>query len=385
MKRDRPDYWLILITFLLLGFGLVMVFSASYFKGIIDPDIQDSYFFFKRQLLFGGIGLILFFVFSNIPYHTYRKNVGWILLLSLFLLILVPLFGEVRNGARRWIDLGMFSFQPSELVKLGMIIYTASIMVKKQPVMDDFKRAIVPPLVVIGLICTLLVIQPHFSATVIILATCMLVIYCAGIRFKHLLVLFAAGVPVLIGVMVTGSYRLKRLASLTDPMSDPSGSGYQILQSLYAIGPGGLTGVGLGKSIQKMAYLPEAHTDFIFSIIAEELGFIGSAFLILLFVALILRGVMISVQAPDLFGTLLGIGIVGLTGIETIFNLGVVTALLPVTGVPLPLISYGGTALLIKMMGLGILLNISRYRTKKTKSSKATRPQPTGAPLTGQG
>jgi cell division protein FtsW len=371
MKRDRPDYWLILITFLLLGFGLVMVFSASYFKGIIDPDIHDSYYFFKRQLLFGGVGLVLFFIVSNIPYTFYRKHVGAILLLCLILLLLVPIAGDVRNGAKRWIDLGIFSFQPSELVKLGMIIYTAAIMVKKQPVMHEFKRALIPPLVVIGIVCSLLVIQPHFSATVIILATCLLIIYCAGARLKHLLLLGAAGIPVLVGVMLLGDYRVERLQTLIDPLKDPTGEGYQITQSLYAIGPGGLTGVGLGKSIQKMAYLPEAHTDFIFAIIAEELGFIGSAFLILLFIALIIRGVLISVQAPDLFGTLLGIGIVALTAIETISNLGVVTALLPVTGVPLPLISYGGTALVIKMAGMGILLNISRYRVKKAKPAKA--------------
>jgi len=367
MKRGKPDFWLIFITFMLLGFGLIMVFSASYFKGYTDPDLKDSYYFFKKQLTYGLVGIFLFFVISNIPYANYRKYVGPIFLICLVLLALVPLVGDVRNGAKRWLDFGFLSFQPSEFVKLGMIIYTASIMVKKQPVLDNFKRGLLPPLIMIGLVAGLLVIQPHFSATVIILGTCLTIIFCAGARIKHLILLFAAGLPLLVGILFLGDYRVDRIETLLNPFSDPSGKDYQIIQSLIAIGPGGLTGVGLGKSIQKMAYLPEAHTDFIFSIISEELGFIGGAFLILLFVSLMIRGLMISLRAPDQFGTLLGIGIVTLMAIESIFNLGVVTALLPVTGVPLPLISYGGTALLIKLIGLGILLNISRYQTQKTK------------------
>ncbi|SEN05825.1 putative lipid II flippase FtsW [Lihuaxuella thermophila] len=372
MNRGKPDFWLILLTFVLLGFGLIMVFSTSYYKGL--TDYQDSYYFFKRQLGYGLVGLLFFFIFSNIPYTVYRKYVGMILIFSLVSLVavLIPHVGEIRNGARRWVDLYFLSFQPSEYVKLGMIIYTASIMVKKQPVIDHFKRSVLPPLTVIGLVCLLLYAQPHFSAIVIILTTCMTIIFCAGVRLRHLFFLAMAGVPVLIGAMFLGDYRKERLDTLMDPLSDPTDKGYQITQSLIAIGPGGLTGSGLGNSIQKMAYLPEAHTDFIFSIIAEELGFIGSALLISLFILLIVRGVLIALQSPDQFGSLLGIGIVTLIAVETFFNLGVVTALLPVTGVPLPLISYGGTALIIKLIELGILLNISRYRTKKAKESRTS-------------
>lgn len=369
MKRGKPDFWLIFIIFLLVGFGLIMVFSASYFKGYTDPDLKDSYYFFKRQLGYGLVGILLFFIFSNIPYTHYRKYVGLIFIISLVLLILVPIIGDERNGAQRWIDLGFISFQPSEFVKLGIIIYTASIMVKKQPVLDQFKRGLLPPLIIIGLISGLLVIQPHFSATIIILGTSFIIIFCAGARLKHLTFLFASAIPILAIILFLGDYRVDRIVSLFNPFSDPTGKDYQIIQSLIAIGPGGLTGVGLGKSIQKMAYLPEAHTDFIFSIISEELGFMGGSFLIFLYIFLITRGLMISLRAPDQFGTLLGIGIVTLIAIETIFNLGVVTALLPVTGVPLPLISYGGTALIIKLISLGILLNISRYQLHKAKKT----------------
>ncbi|SHE64206.1 cell division protein FtsW [Seinonella peptonophila] len=370
MKPQKPDYWIIFFTFLLLGFGLVMVFSTSYYKGL--TDFKDTYYFFRKQLVFGSIGLILFFVAANIPYHIYRKRVRLILLISLSSLVAVLFLAHTVNGAKRWIDLGFTSFQPSEFVKLAMIIYTASIMVKKQPVLNQFKRAIIPPLVVIGFICLLLVLEPHYSAIIIILSTCLVIIYCAGAKIQHLLLLLVLGIPILAAVLVMDDYRVARLTTVMDPWKDQSGEGYQLLQSLFAIGPGGLTGSGLGNSIQKLAYLPEAHTDFIFSIIGEELGFIGGATLIGLFIALIIRGVIISIQSPDQFGTLLSVGIITLISIETIFNLCVVTGLLPVTGVPLPFISYGGSALMIKMIEMGILLNISRYRMKRKKSTQTT-------------
>lgn len=366
MIRRKPDYWLILITFLLLGFGLVMVFSTSYYIGL--TKFNDTYYYFRKQLTFAGIGLLLFFIISNLSYSFYRRHVAIILLACFLLLISVLLFADTINGAKRWIDIGITSFQPSEFVKLGIIIYTASIMIKKQPVMDQFKRSIIPPLIIIGLICLLLVFEPHYSAVVIIFFTSFVIIFCAGAKIKHLFLVALAGLPILAAILFLADYRIDRLESVFNPWKDQNDTGYQLLQSLFAIGPGGLTGNGLGNSIQKLAYLPEAHTDFIFSIIGEELGFIGGSTVIILFILLIIRGIIISIQAPDLFGTLLGIGIVSLIAIETIFNLGVVTGLLPVTGVPLPFISYGGSALLIKCVEVGILLNISRYRIQKKKN-----------------
>lgn len=367
MVRGKPDFWLIFFTFLLLGFGLVMVFSASYYEGW--TEFNDSYYFFKRQLTWACLGLILFFTLANIPFTLYRRYVGWILLVCVILLLLVfmPVIGVEANGASRWIQIGPLTIQPSELAKLGLLIYTASIMTKKQPYLDNFKRGLLPPLIVIGLVCFLIVIEPHYSATVIILASCMVVIFCAGVRIRHLLMLMLTAVPVLIMVLYLADYRIERLEAAYDPWKDPNDTGYQIIQSLYAIGPGGLSGRGLGNGIQKLAYLPEAHTDFIFAIIAEELGFLGSIFLILLFVALILRGIRACLLVPDQFGTLLGIGLIASIAIQALFNLAVVTAILPVTGVPLPLISYGGSSLLTNLASLGILLNISRYRQAKKR------------------
>ncbi|SDW12652.1 cell division-specific peptidoglycan biosynthesis regulator FtsW [Marininema mesophilum] len=371
--RGKPDFWMMLIIFLLTGFGLVMVFSSSYYDGLTKH--ADSYYFFKKQLSWSVIALILFFVIANVPYTFYQKKVGLILLGSLFLLLLVyiPGISDHLNGASRWIRIGPVGFQPSELAKIAAIIYTAAIMTKKQSHLHNFKRGLLPPFIILGLFSALIVSEPHFSSMVILLVSCMTVMFIAGARMKHLLLLLSTGIPVLVYIMLMEPYRLKRWSAVFDPWQNPTSGGFQIIQSLFAIGPGGLMGKGLGNSIQKLAYLPMAQTDFIFSIIAEELGFIGGVVLIALYIAFILRGIRIAVRAPDLFGHLLGIGIVTMFAIQTLFNLGVVTAMLPVTGIPLPFISYGGTSLVICMMAAGILMNISRYQTTPS-SQKQTSP-----------
>jgi cell division protein FtsW len=376
MVRGKPDFWLMLILFALVGYGLVMVFSSSYYVAM--THYNDTYYFFKKQLIWAGFGLLVFFITANIPYQLYQKYIAYILFGSwiALLLVFIPGLGSKINGADRWVQLGFFSFQPSEVGKVAALIYTASIMAKKQEHLDNFKKGLLPPLIVIGLFCFLIVIQPHYSSTVILLVTCLVIIFCAGARLKHLMLLALAGSPVMISVLLLKSYRLDRLSVLWDPWKDPGDKGYQIIQSLYAIGPGGLTGAGLGNSIQKMAYLPEAHTDFIFSVIAEELGFFGGASLILLFVLFIVRGIRIALRAPDMFGMLLGVGIITLFSIQAIFNLGVVTAMLPVTGVPLPFISYGGSSLLLNLFTAGILLNISRYRQQAQSKQKKKEEQP---------
>lgn len=374
MVRGKPDFWMILIIFTLTGFGLVMVFSASYYDGLTNHN--DSYYYFKRQLLWACLAIVVFFTISNVPYPYYQKRVGLILLCSMTLLILVfvPGIGVYLNGSDRWIQLGPIGFQPSELAKISAIIYTASIMTKKQNYLHQFKRGLLPPLIVLGMFCFLIVMEPHFSSTVILLISCLTVIFCSGARIKHLFWLAVSGIPVLVAVMLAQPYRMDRWSILLDPWKDPTDKGYQTIQSLFAIGPGGLAGKGLGNSIQKLAYLPMSQTDFIFAIVAEELGFIGSTCLILLFIFFILRGIRIALQAPDQFGTLLGIGIVTMFSIQALFNLGVVTAILPVTGVPLPFISYGGSSLVISMLGAGILLNISRYRTDSSIKQTKKRP-----------
>lgn len=371
MQQGKPDYWLIFITFLLTGFGLVMVFSTSYYKGIIDH--KDPYFYFTKQLLAAGIGILFYFLISNIPYTWYRQHIGKLLLITLVLLMCVLILAEDINGAKRWLDIGGISFQPSELAKLTMVLYTASIMVKKQNVIEQFHRSVLPPLLIISLVSILLILEPHFSVTLIILGCSLIIMYVGGVPLRYFFFLALIGLPALIGLLFLDDYRAERITTMINPFSDPLGKGLQTVYSLYAIGPGGITGVGLGNSMQKLAYLPEAHNDFIFSIVAEELGFLGSGFLILLFFLFFYRGIRIAIQAPDQFGTLLSIGIVSLFCIQVIFNLAVVTALLPVTGVPLPFISYGGTSLMINLITCGILLNISRYRVLPRKKKQPIR------------
>ncbi|MDQ0416284.1 cell division protein FtsW [Croceifilum oryzae] len=377
MKRGKPDFWLILVIFLLVGFGLIMVFSTSYYKGLVD--YQNSYYFFQKQLMFTGVGFLAFFIAINIPYTFYRKHIGKFLLLTVPLLISVFFLAKEINGSQRWLVLGPISVQPSEIAKIVMIIYTASIMVKKQSVINQFSKALFPPLVVIGFICGLLLAQPHYSGMMIILTTCLAIIFCSGARVRHLFGMFATIIPVALAVLFIKDYRIDRIMAIADPFKYALSEGMQTVYSLYAIGPGGLTGAGLGNSIQKLDYLPEAHTDFIFSIIAEELGFIGGLFMILLFLTLIIRGILIAARAPDQFGTLLGVGIVTLIGIEAVFNLGVVTALLPATGIPLPFISYGGSALIIKLFAMGMLLNISRYSQSKKANTNTVKKTPINA------
>lgn len=370
MTRGKPDFFLLLIVFLLVGFGLVMVFSSSYYVALANPKIGDSYFYFKRQLAAAVIGLITLFIAMNIKFTAYRKLVAPLLILSVILLIAV-FFMPAFNGAHRWIVLpGDFRFQPSEIAKLTALMYAAHIFSKKQDRLDSFWRGIFPPLLVIGTLFVLILREPHYSSALMLFVSCMAIVFCSRARLRHLLMLAAASVPVLITALMLKGYRLTRLETFLDPFADKMGDGFQTVQSLYAIAPGGWSGVGLGNSIQKMFYLPEAHTDFIFSIIAEELGFIGSSFLIVLYFLFIFRGIVIALRSPNQFGFLLAIGLVSLLGIQVFLNIAVATALIPVTGVPLPFISYGGTSLLISMAISGVLLNISRYRLPRKQSKK---------------
>lgn len=358
---------LLFIVFSLVGFGLVMVFSSSYYVALTETD--DSYFFFKRQLVAAVLGLLALIVVMNVKFTLYRKLIAPMLIVTVILLIAV-FFMEERGGAHRWIILPGFQFQPSEIAKITAIMYAAYIFSKKQDKLDSFWRGLFPPLMIIGGLFVLIVLEPHYSSAFMLFTACMAVVFCSRARLRHLFMLAVISVPILIGFLLLRGYRLTRLETYLDPFADKMGDGFQIVQSLYAIAPGGWSGVGLGNSIQKMLYLPEAHTDFIFSIVAEELGLIGCSFLIVLYFLFLWRGMMIALRSPHQFGFLLAIGLVTLLGIQVFLNIAVATALIPVTGVPLPFVSYGGTSLLISMVISGILLNISRYRVPRKQSKK---------------
>ncbi|MFD1735725.1 stage V sporulation protein E [Bacillus salitolerans] len=360
-KKSTPDFLLVLITLLLLAVGMIMVYSAS--AAWATYKFEDSFFFAKRQLLFAGLGVIAMFFIMNVDYWTWRTWAKIILITCFIMLILVliPGIGLVRGGARSWIGVGAFSIQPSEFMKLAMIAFLAKYLSENQKKITSLRQGLVPSLSLVFLAFGMIMLQPDLGTGTVMVGTCMVMIFVAGGRISHFVGLGLIGVAGFVGLILSAPYRIKRITSFLDPWQDPLGSGFQIIQSLYAIGPGGLLGLGLGKSRQKFFYLPEPQTDFIFAILAEELGFIGGSLIILLFALLLWRGVRIALGAPDLFGSFLAIGIISMIAIQVIINIGVVIGLMPVTGITLPFLSYGGSSLTLMLMAVGVLLNISRY------------------------
>ena len=361
-KKVKQIDWILFIAILtILSLGMLMVYSASSIWA--DYKFNDSFYFVKRQLLFAGVGVVLMLFIANIPYYKwlqYRKIIFFVCL-GLLIAVLIPGVGLVRGGARSWIGVGAFSIQPAEFIKLAMILYLTGFLVKHQGKLQQFKKGFLPPLLIIFLLFGLIMLQPDLGTGVVLVGASMVIIYSAGMKLSHLGGLMLAGVAGLIGLILAAPYRLKRITAFLDPWADPLGAGFQSIQSLYAIGPGGLSGLGLGMSRQKYSYLPEPQTDFIFSILAEELGFIGGGAVLFLFLLLMWRGMRTAITAPDTFGSLLAVGIVGLFAVQVIINIGVVIGMMPVTGITLPFISAGGSSLTLMLTSIGILLNISRY------------------------
>jgi cell division protein FtsW len=361
VKKTTPDFVLVIVILSLLSIGLIMVYSASAVWA--DFRFDDSFYFAKRQLLFAVVGLVAMFFIMNVDYWTWR-NWSKILLIICFILliaVLIPGIGNVRNGSRSWIGVGAFSIQPSEFMKLAMIMFLAKYLTTNQKRITQFTKGFVPSLALVFLAFGLIMLQPDLGTGTVMVGTCMIMIFVAGAKISHFIGLGLVGVAGFVGLILAAPYRMDRITSYLDPWSDPLGTGFQIIQSLYAIGPGGLFGLGLGQSRQKFFYLPEPQTDFIYAILAEELGFIGGAFVLLLFALLLWRGIRVALNAPDLYGSFLAVGIISMIAVQVMINIGVVTGLIPVTGITLPFFSYGGSSLTLMLMAVGILLNISRY------------------------
>ena len=360
------DYTLLITVLLLLSLGLIMVLSASSPTALSEG--KSSYAYFIKQAGFALGGIVLMIILSKIDYRIYKKFYLIAYFVALALLVAVLVIGKEANGAKRWIYVGGISFQPSEAVKLCMIVFYATVLTKNKDNLKDFFNGWVKHLIMLVPIIGLLIIEPHLSASIVIVGVCMIMMTLAGCNLWQIVVPgVVIGVPaVTIGIVKIQKFAhaLKRITTFIDPWKDKLGDGWQVIQSLYAIGSGGLFGLGLGQSRQKYLYLPEPQNDFIFSVMAEELGFVGCAFVIILFAILIWRGILAAMKAPDMFGSLLAIGITSLIGIQAIMNIAVVTSTMPATGMPLPFFSYGGTALLIILCEMGVLLNISRAGNK---------------------
>jgi len=361
LKKSNPDLILIIVTLSLLAIGLTMVYSASAIWA--DYKFDDSFYFAKRQLLFACLGVVAMFFIMNVDYWTWRTWAKLLIIVCFILLlaVLVPGIGMTRNGSRSWIGVGAFSVQPSEFMKLAMIAFLAKFLSERQKLITSFKKGMLPSLSLVFLAFGLIMLQPDLGTGTVMVGTCMVMIFIAGARISHFVGLGLIGVAGFVVLVLSAPYRIKRITSFLDPWEDPLGSGFQMIQSLYAIGPGGLFGLGLGQSRQKFFYLPEPQTDFIFAILSEELGFIGGSLVLFLFALMLWRGIRIALGAPDLYGSLVAVGIIGMVAIQVMINIGVVTGLMPVTGITLPLLSYGGSSLTLMLMAIGVLLNISRY------------------------
>ncbi len=358
----KPAYYadraIILTTLLLVATGVVMVYSTSYVVAM--NRFGDEYFFVKKHLMFAGLGFVVFAAASRVNYRVYRKLAYPALILAIVMLglIYVPGLGRAAGGARRWLALPGLTFQPSEFAKFAVIVFLAYSLEAKKDVIKDFTLGFMPHVVIPGVLIALIMAQPDFGTAVTLSMLVFLMCFAAGVKLRYLLGTTACVLPVLALVVLRFGYMMRRLQIYMDPWKDAKGAGWQMVQSFIAFGSGGVWGVGLGEGRQKLFFLPEAHTDFIFSVIGEELGLVGVGVIILLYVGLVVSGVRVAFRAKDLFGTYLALGLSFMIGLQAIINMGVVMGMLPPKGLPLPLLSYGGTSLVMSMLSAGIILNI---------------------------
>ncbi|MFZ5799874.1 MAG: putative lipid II flippase FtsW [Candidatus Omnitrophota bacterium] len=351
-----------MITILLIAIGVVMIFSSSSIYAW--EKLGDSTHFLKRHLAYLFIGLIATLAVMSFDYRILRRLAKPLLIIAFFLLLFLLLPGISREiaGARRWYRIFGISFQPSELAKLALIVYIADFIARRESQITDFSRAFVPAMMVLGIFCLLVLAQPDLGSAVALLVIVFTMLCVAGMRLSHLGLVFLAAIPLLYVLILSVPYRRARIAAFLNPWADPKGIGFQIIQSQVALGSGGWLGVGLGRSMQKLFYLPAAHTDFIFSIIGEELGLLGAAAVIILFAAFIFQATRIARAAVDTFGYFLCVGVIALIAFEAIVNIGVSIGCLPTKGLPLPFVSYGGSSLVFDMIGVGLILNVSRFK-----------------------
>lgn len=356
------DGWVLTITVLLALFGLVMVYSAS--AVVADKRFHDWTYFLKRQVAWMAFGFLLLHLASRVDYMIWQRLAGPILVVTLLLLVVVmiPALGVTAKGARRWLRLGPVSVQPAEIAKLVVVFYLASYLTRKENRLADLTSGFLPPLVVVGLVAGLVLLQPDLGTVVVMGLVTWGLLFLGGARLAHLFGLVLLAVPAGAALILGSSYRRQRLMTFLEPWKDPEAAGFQVTQSFLAFGSGGPFGVGLGESRQKLFFLPEAHTDFVLALVGEELGLVGTVTIMVLFALLVLRGFQIASRAQQPFGRHLALGITLLIGVQALFNAGVVTGLLPTKGLTLPLVSYGGSSLMMSLLGIGILLSVSRDR-----------------------
>lgn len=359
MKRYSK---ILLISVIVISlFGTLMIYSSSYVWA--EYKFNDPYKYLKSQSIFLIMGYVVMFIVSKFPYQKYKKlsNIIFFICLGMLILVLIPGIGTVRNGSRSWFGIGSLGIQPSEFTKLGLIIFTSKYLANNSNNIKDIKKGVLPILGVLLMVFALIMLEPDFGTGVVIVMTIVVLLFVSGVKMNFFIKIGILGLIGVVVLVIIAPYRMERIVSFINPWSDPLGSGFQIIQSLYAIGPGGLLGLGFGNSVQKHFYLPEPQTDFIFSIISEEFGFLGVLLVSFLFIMIIYSGFKIAMKCEDYFGKYLAFGISFGLSFQAMLNLMVVVGLIPVTGVTLPFLSYGGSSLMITLTSMGILLNISKY------------------------
>ena len=359
-KSRTVDWVLVFIIVLLVLFGFLMVYSSSYPDGYYKYG-GDPFFFLRKQVVAAGIGLLGMIFFANLPYIIYKKFNRIILITCVGFAILTIVIGIASNGAQRWIVIGGMSLQPSEIIKIGGVLYMADYFSRNRKNLSSFTKGFLPSLFYIGFFCGLIALQDDLSTAIILGGTLMVMFFCAGAKISHLIMLVLAAVAGIIVLVAMYPYRITRIIVFFDPFKYPLDEGYQIINSLYALGTGGLFGMGIGKSRQKFFHLPEAYNDFIFSVIGEELGFVGCVLLMLGFVIFAWRGLRISMNMEDFYGSQTALGLTVIVLVQFIIHIAVATSSMPPTGRALPFISTGGSSLMFLLCSMGILLNISKY------------------------
>jgi len=370
LSKSRVDVLLFLITITLIGIGVLMIYSSSAI--FAKQHTGDVYYFLKRQLCWIIIGLVGLFGAWRLNYHFLQNKSLLLFAIGLFLITLtiIPGVGYKISGATRWLKIGFLTFQPSEFLRIVFVIYLTDFIVRKKKELHSFFKGFIPSLIFLIIVSIILLKQPHLGMVVLLAMVTISILFVGGAKIQHLIYLVLISIPTLYFSIKSATYRSDRLTVFLNPWADPEHKGYHIIQSLIALGSGGLYGVGLGESKLKLFYLPQSSTDFIFAVIGEEGGFLLTGLVIILFLIFAFAGFKISLSASDSYGSLLAFGITALIILQSVLNIGVVTGVVPTTGMPLPFISFGGSALLINMIGVGIILNIAKYSLQQSYSSK---------------
>ncbi|HEX6214203.1 MAG TPA: putative lipid II flippase FtsW [Vicinamibacterales bacterium] len=364
-RKLQSDKWLFLATLALICASVVMVYSASALVAL--ERFQQPYLFVTRQLMWAAFGVAVLSIVMRIDYRAYRNDrLIWLLLAVVGCMLLAVLFREPINGTRRWFGVGGFGIQPSELAKLSAILFTALILERRRHRINEVQYSLLPIGVIVGGLVGLILLEPDFGTAVSLLAVIAVMVFAAGISYRYLLGAGLLALPALYVILMQADYRRRRLLTFMDPWADPLGDGFQIIQSLIAVGTGGVFGKGLMSGVQKLFYLPEPHTDFIFAVISEETGLLGATTVVVCFCVIAWRGLRTSMRAPDSFGAFLALGITMMLVLQALVNISVVLGLLPTKGIPLPLVSNGGSSMLINLLGVGVLLNISQHAQLET-------------------